>query len=392
MAAIGTESRDAVEITHSKILEKFDLTKKVVARTWDLVKNHEHNGILSTLLFLKQVPNIDSMCDEYIFKITPALAEMDAANMTTEFYETISRDGYAAKLDHIAKVCCTVASEVEQLIAPELIPTSKYVSAKKTSSPVADCSTIFKTSNQLGAIQVASSLERVNYDICTCGNAMTTIPELSELICSNPECGSIHTMVGVIFRDDQNTQDGVRPRQNKDDTFRHYKNTMNYLQDRCNKQFPEADLKKIEYVIKRDRYVRSELNCDRMRTILADPMVKLTEYNDFVPALIKRMGGKAPPMLTHAQDSLLASMFCVAMDLHAQVVPVGNNKPHYPFFIAHLIRQFFGDNPEIMRLNNYIHRQSRETIIRCDLIYEDICALSTKPNKLEYVPTDLSGR
>jgi hypothetical protein len=58
------------------------------------------------------------------------------------------------------------------------------------------------------------------------------------------------------------------------------------------------------------------------------------------------------------------------MKLYDMVNPEGGNKPYYPYFIYKILEEMFKDNAEKSRLLDYIHLQSRETVIKNDKYYQ----------------------
>jgi hypothetical protein len=236
-------------------------------------------------------------------------------------------------------------------------------------------------------------MEKKVYEICKCSWRMSVIPELSHLRCENPLCGRIKNIVGAVFRDDQfYPQEGQKTKHGGYDTNRHYKFWMERLQAQEPKVFNETDLKNIETILKRDDYAPDKINCETMRHILKDPLVRATSLNDHVPLLVKTFGGRPPPLLDHNENKMCAIMFSAAMKLYDTINPDGGNKPYYPYFIYKIVEELFWDKPDQLRLLDYIHLQSRETVIKNDKYYESMCELADPSLGLVYKPTNPAAR
>ncbi len=231
-------------------------------------------------------------------------------------------------------------------------------------------------------------IEKHNYEVCCCGARMVVHPEVSELHCPNAMCGKIRMIIGAVFRDDQYyPQDGQKSKHGGYDTSRHYRFWIERIQGTENKTFDPEHLDRIEYVLNRDCYDRRTLNCEHIRVVLKDSKVGLTSLNDHATLLVITFGGPPPPKLNFQENRLIAIRFNKTMRLYDIVVPGGGNKPYYPYFIYKIIEYEFRNNPEKLRLLDYIHLQSSETVIKNDKIFEQICELADESDGLVYRPT-----
>jgi hypothetical protein len=104
--------------------------------------------------------------------------------------------------------------------------------------------------------------------------------------------------------------------------------------------------------------------------------------------LVVMFGGIPPPRLSIDENKKMSILFRKVMSAYEQSIYSGN-KPYYPYFIYKIIESIFQYNNEKMQLLNYIHLQSRDTVIKNDKIYEKICenyieGLSYKPTNPEH--------
>ncbi len=114
----------------------------------------------------------------------------------------------------------------------------------------------------------------------------------------------------------------------------------------------------------------------------------MTEYNDHAPLLVKLLGGTPPPQFDFQENRDMAIMFNKIINLYHKVNPDGSNRPYYPYFIYKMVERKFANNPEKLRLLDYIHLQSSDTVKKNDYYYEQICALSAPEDDLVYIATN----
>ena len=129
-----------------------------------------------------------------------------------------------------------------------------------------------------------------------------------------------------------------------------------------------------------------------MRDVLKDPKVRATALNDHAPLLVKLHGGPSPHVLSFHDYRTLSVRFNRAMELHDELFPGGGNKPYYPYFIYKIIEREFQGDPVKLRLLNSIHLQSRDTVMKNDKTWEQICARSEPSDNFVYKSTDPSDR
>jgi hypothetical protein len=75
------------------------------------------------------------------------------------------------------------------------------------------------------------------------------------------------------------------------------------------------------------------------------------------------------------------------MSLYEQVATEGGNKPYYPYFIYKLYEDEFKDDPAKLRILEYIHLQSKDTVTKNDIIYRSIAELAPPEDGIVYRPT-----
>lgn len=325
--------------------------------------------------------------DKYFVTVAQSLAEYynDNTRATDEYYLIITSENFITHLNEFASALTTAA---QLLICAAETP---LTDAQKTKEYVNEVKAIMMQISHAASIDMYTELIKDDYETCTCGTHMIVYQELSELRC--PSCGFVRAIVGAVFRDEQfYPQEGQKTKHGGYDTNRHYRFWIDRLQAMEVAAFDDGVIEKIARVIARDNYTRDELNCSLMRKILKDPTVKASKLNDRVPSLVKLFGGQPPPVLTFAENKICAAKFSRVMELYETINPDGGNKPYYPYFIYKIIEQMFRNNPEKLRLLDYIHLQSRETVIKNDRYYKQICEIASPEDDLIYTPTDPSFR
>lgn len=393
-----------IESVHVRIIDKIDRLKKSIddiREIYDMInnvlktqrsskKNTEMIQYMDGIHINILVDSLEIIEKNYLLSVVSVLGDYygnvtDEEKKTKNYYRIITSENFASKINDLTFKIKSINNIFYTILQSRTIPRADSKIIENIFDKVnGDIDTI-------SSIKIDLILEKRNYEICKCGARMIVVPELSELHC--PTCNKVKTIIGAVFRDDQfYPQDGQKTKHGGYDTSRHYKFWIERLQALENKIFEKDDLDRIEYVINRDNYDRPTLTCENMREILKDSSVGLTAFNDHVPLLVKTFGGLAPPQLDFQENKVISIRFNKAMRLYDMVNPDGGNKPYYPYFIYKIIEEKFKNNKEKLRLLDYIHLQSRETVIKNDKAYKDICALSNPGDGLVYVPTDPAGR
>lgn len=397
-------STNTVEGTHGKIIRKINLVKTILDEISQIVKTimvvlqdkTRKGNKYKQFITLLESTQINLMVD-YIETIENTYT-LSVVSTLSDYYQNKKNESYHTKEYHriitseniIGKINDILWQSEEMITKINNILCDRVMSKEQTKVIVGDIISISKQISSAKGISIVVALEKRIIEICTCGSRMDVVPELSELHC--PNCSEIKTIVGAVFRDDQfYPQDGQKTKHGGYDTSRHYKFWIERLQALETKVFDEDVLANIAYIIKRDNYHTRELTCELMRAILKNPRVKATNLNDHAPLLVKKFGGEGPPQLDYHENRLCAIRFNKVIALYDKVNPTGGNKPYYPYFIYKILEEMFKGNPAKLRLLDYIHLQSRETVVKNDNYYKQMCELSDDVG-LVYRPTDPAGR
>lgn len=342
---------------------------------------------------------LEEALSQYNLAITVCLTSYYLTNdtkYTNEFYRRVTSMGHISAANDVLSKCIYMCLELARYAArpsPVAAAIDEVLGGGVPApAPVATQQTI----NELAATQRAAEraysaevgrlLEQIDYESCGCGARMDVVPATSQLAC--PQCGYIDDIIGVAFSDTQlYTQE--KTKHSGYDVNRHYRWWIDRIQALESKTFTAEEAARIEYVLDRDGVRRSSLTIATMRAVLKE--TKLSSHNDHAALLVVQHGGPAPPRLSFQENMRMAQLFGHIMDLYdTATTRIGGNRPYYPYFIYKLIEQEFENKPEKLRLLDYIHLQSRETLIKNDLIYKRICeidAAENDPPVLVYRPT-----
>lgn len=394
-----------IETVNGKIVEKIKQTQCILAALGEIRANLHETARAMTgkkatdAMKLLDIIHINIIVDEittlendYNLAVIEVLSEYytnyrGGVDRPESYYRIITGENFSVKVNDVISKAKSSAHLLFRVLGTGFLVKSV---AKGIEYRLDD---IIKRLDNIHRVSIEVPIEKYNHEICKCGVRMDVFPELSELHCPNPLCGEIRAIVGAVFRDDQfYPQDGQKTKHGGYDTSRHYRFWIERIQGAENKTFEQDQLDKIEYVLNRDKYNKNILTCENIRTILKDSSVNLTTLNNHATLLVKIFGGQAPPKLTFQENRLVAIRFNKAMGLYDIVVPSGGNKPYYPYFIYKIIEHEFRNNPEKLRLLDFIHLQSRETVIKNDKIYEQMCELADDEDGLVYTPTIPGGR
>ena len=243
---------------------------------------------------------------------------------------------------------------------------------------------IFKTYDSIN-IDIMS-IENSNTS-CDCGNNFTAESKTSENICI---CGKIETLYGVVFEDEQfYFQEGKRSRHGKYDPTKHCKFWLDRIQAKENIDIPEDIIANIKARMKRDCVWIENLTCIIIRKYLKE--IKKTRFNDHVPLIKKLITNKELVQLSDHERKLTSTYFGKVIQIFNKIKSSDVfNSPYHPYFIYKIIEQLLKGDENITRKRDIlscIHLQSRETLIRGDLIWKQICS---NIQEFDYIPTEPS--
>lgn len=434
-----------IESTHGRILDKIAIIKKAVnelqnsAQTYQNfiteLTNNDVSGAGSVSNSAdnakKQTANIESPMalleslqlnlikdliesteNEYVLAIAHVLGNYystidNESKNTKEFYRIITSENISGKLSNVLRISDIAVNKFNRAIQLGVkMSKSRSISVYESGSvninsvnprqvlkSIEDA--VYMSASDLTyarSLDISEYLEKRSNEFCKCGARLQLMPETSELRCDS--CFRTKKVVGSVLRDDQYSgHDGQKSKHSGYDSVRHLRFWLERLQALETKVFDEDTMSLIAYVLKRDGIIKSDLTCEIMRAVLKDTHVGATYLNDHAPLLVKKFGGVGPPTLDYHETKIIHIRFIRAMTLYDQINPLGGNKPYYPHFIYKIIEELFKDNPEKLRILNYIHLQSAETIEKNDRYYEQICEMVDDPESgLVYTSTDPSRR
>ena len=117
----------------------------------------------------------------------------------------------------------------------------------------------------------------------------------------------------------------------------------------------------------------------------ADQLLNLIRENK------KKITNKEFVQLSDHERKLISNYFGIVIQIFNTIKPQNVfNSPYHPFFIYKIIEQLLKGDENIARkteILSCIHLQSRETLIRGDLIWKQICS---NIKEFIYLPTDPS--
>lgn len=154
---------------------------------------------------------------------------------------------------------------------------------------------------------------------------------------------------------------------------------------------PSDDLARIRNTIECESIGLSSRTITYAEVVRALKICSLSDsYSEHAPNIVKMLGGRAPPVLSHDAQQIITRDFVRIMEVYTSY-GIGNigNKPYYPFFIAKIIKCRFPQGSEPRRLIDYISSQGRETVCKNDEIYRMICERAPPQYDLKYEPEDV---
>lgn len=384
---------NTIENTHNRVLDKISITREAIAGL--ATQANSVRAILTGLR--KQLPNeidqlrlniisadLDAIETSYLLAITHVLGDYYShknTNTAPDYYRILSAENTIGRVNNL--ILLTRAASAKLMVCARACPVrDRDITDDAVEMINADLECA-------AAIDASEYIIKRNVEICKCGEKMRLIPDVSELRCDL--CLRTKKVLGSVLHYDQ-TYD-AKSKTCEYDVVRHLRFHLEHLQALEAKTFDNSTLERISYVMNRDGIIKTVLTCEIMRNILKDPYVNATHLNNHAPLLVKTFGGRAPPTFDYDEIKILKTRFIRTTNVHADLNPFGGNTPYYPHFIHKIAEVQFKDNPEKLRILDYIHLQSAETVEKNDRYFEDVCNAVNDPSSgLIYTPTDTSGR
>lgn len=365
---------ETVEATHEKLVKKFALIGQIVAQM---------KTTRATKLCEELADNAAKIQAEYYSACSSILARYyngeDNNAITTTYRAVVDSRAISNKIDAFVIKIAAVADINDVTIDCRVIVTNNK--KRKVKMNTAD-ETLFRLVEAIEQIQIFGR-KTVMSNKCPCGGEYEVQPATSQKKCV--VCGLIEDIHGVIFKTEFSSQETTKSKSTSYDTSRHYKIWIERLQAIEKKTFDQNTINTLKSTMRKHGYTVADLTCEKMRDMIKRAKLSRNEsLNEHVPLLIKTFGGRAPPILSPSEDKLLQVRFAKVMLLYTLVNPNARNKPYYPYFIWQLVAEMFKDVPSKLRLLDYIHLQSAETIRKNNEHYQAICALADPGDGIVY--------
>lgn len=368
---------ETVEATHEKLVKKFAAIGQIVAQ---MKATH------AVKLCMELADAAAKIQAEYYSASSSILTRYYSGednNVVSATYRAIvDGRGISNKIDaFIIKIAAAVDINKDPDVAADYRVIVTNNKKRKVKMNTTD-ETLFRLVEVVEQIQIFGRKSAAS-NKCACGGEYEVLPSTSQKKCG--VCGLIEDIHGIIFKTEFTSIETTRTKNTSYDTSRHYKIWIERLQAIEKKTFEAATIRALQTIMRKHKYTTADLTCEKMRDVIKWAKLSRNEsLNEHVPLLIKTFGGPAPPILTPSEDKLLQVRFSKVMLLYTLVNPNARNKPYYPYFIWQLVAEMFKHVPSKLRLLDYIHLQSAETIRKNNEHYQAICALADPGDGIVY--------
>lgn len=395
-----------IDSYQKKIETKFECLIKLSEATGDnntltdirKLQMKYHEGVSSVLLNYYEIMSTDATQDDYR-KTVSELHDTYKRFMISE--NILGRMNYI--FDNISPNVCKTnvvdiwsREEFENKFDDDLIDwVDEFVKNINDGTRAEEPLDVNKLKRTYQDQKVSFSIDRERIDICDeCGGHMTVFPNRSELQCDEPKCQKIVTLYGIVFEDSQfYNQQNTCTKSKKYDPNSHCAKWIDKIQAREDWNFPEHVISKIDAVAISE-YTRSNrlrpminLRCETVRNWLK--RFKFVDQYDHAPLLRRRitaMHGQpvVPPQLTARERQRILIEYELCMRDFEEVIrepevlrrldkSCVRNKFYYPYILWKLINLLLLKDPRRKGLLECIHLQSDNTLMRNDIVWEQIC-------------------
>lgn len=250
--------------------------------------------------------------------------------------------------------------------------------------------------------------QRLAYGMCSvCGYEMAVDAGRSALRCTDPSCGVIQTLVGIVFDDSQfYNQEGQKAKSGTFNPNRHFHTWWTHIlarepeeeigdKDNPDNQYGELLIKSLAKIVQRDGLILRLLTVNDVRAMLRE--IDRTDLNKNVPLILKKLTGVGPPHLSEAIAVRTENLFTKAIEVSDALEMAARsdgstlrvNRNYYPYYISRVLEAILPvDDYESRRVFYYIYVQSKDTVEADDANWELIC--ESLGEEIKYRPTDRS--
>jgi len=442
---------NTIESTHNKIMAKintctlaYDQINSLIecfkCQGIDYVSFLMKNNIYYNILYdeFQQIESqyklvIVSILDQYYRKINKYEEEL----ITQDYYKTISSENFISKLEDFGnksiltfRVLCkayyynfyanqltfleydkpvkveyqfmnfTAGNRVHN--SPNATPSTDFYTQLQATAIFPILTRIYRTLGAITKITVDCGVPTSN-EYCSCGLKLK-LYQNNEMFCE--VCNPTKT----AYNQPEETQSDTIKKSNTCtyEPSRHFHFWIDRIQAKETKTFSAEDHQKIDHILVRDKI---ELNTVYdMRLVLRK--CNLTKHNDHAPLLMKLKTGVSPPQLSFVMIKQLNIKFNKIIKFVKQIKGSQGNNPYYPYFIYKSIeieikkiqntidentktktlnsvelKKLNDELSELKRFLQYIHLQNEETLSKHDLLYKEICKISSPEDGLVFSST-----
>jgi len=227
--------------------------------------------------------------------------------------------------------------------------------------------------------QKIDSLPKVSIiamDICQCGAKMKIDLESGCISCS--VCGLFQESALALFKEDRSAS-STETQKVKSNTYKvskHFETWLNRILAIEVRPGAHLLVPKIKEYFKNIGVPKDLIEYTGIRNYLKKN--SLNDYYESVSWFLKEVTGRTPPELTDTERMDIAYRFDVIIETFDKIRNSTDVKPsgrtYYPFFIYKIIQTKFANNPEKLRLLNYIHVQNEKTLKKNKALYYKILA------------------
>jgi hypothetical protein len=383
----------SVESTHNKFVGKISRSKKFI---WELTKYTEFNSGM----MIGRIKEIKKNYSLGVAEIMYRFYAKPCKEYGVIYSNILSSNNFSGQLDEILWSLKFVIDRIDKCADDVAVkkPPIKAVRANAKPPRVKQNTKLEKLKDKLHRElldimeeNIECVLEYTNSDYCVCGGKVE-LHEQGDIKC--PKCGSLGWEHNLAYCENPQVSETNSTRKGSFDYIRHLNLWLDCIQAKKNKNFSDDELGRLRECCRRDDISDAELDCETIREYLVE--CDMTSYNNHAPLIIKKLtdGRVQPPQLTEKERNDVRVKFIRIMELFEMVKIPGEdlNRSYYPYFIYKIFEEYFKDNSEKLKLLDCIHLQSRETVIKNDNKYREICDISLPEDNLTYRCTDYSKR
>ena len=354
-----------VESIHRDMIQKLSRLDILIKYISDIILANDDKSTFMQSPLIAMVDNIintyEKINNEYRTSTVISIINYynNLPNASNQYFEMLTTYNIQGKLTNCFKICNEFVQYYNNI-------------GKHSANHDTHCKKLNTYIRDADAISINIPIKTINYGLC-CETKMDSLSASSQLQCAI--CNKCMDIKGMVFEDAQfYSQEGNKT---KHGVYNHMRNFIGWMEHVMARDNPKLspNFHQLFSARLKDRKLgepgkATKLTIKIVRDFLKE--ISMTKYNPNASFILATYSGKYPPQLDITEYNLIKIHYRGVIDIYNEDMESGNT-PYCPYFIYKLVKVLWANDPEKMRLRNYIHLMKPDTVMKLDNKWMNIC-------------------